>query len=206
MRKIVLSIIAISICGLSYGQFMVGPKVGISSSKMDLKNGTVDGAKLLGGDAVVGFHAGAFARVTLGSLYVQPEALFTQSGGETSLDGEITLNNQVLRNISELSFNKLDVPVMVGTKFARVLRVQAGPTVSILLNADAKTDLGDIDIKSGYQDATIGYQAGVGLDIWNLILDLKYEGNLSTFGDSVLGIQTDQRNNQWIFSVGFKLF
>jgi len=206
MRRIVLSILAISICGLSYGQFMIGPKVGISSSKVDLDPLAVDGAQLLSGDAVVGFHAGAFARITLGSLYVQPEALFTQSGGGTTLDGEITLDNKVLKDISELNYNKLDVPVMVGTKLAKILRLQAGPTVSILLNADAKTDLGDIDIKSGYEDATVGYQAGIGVDIWNLVLDLKYEGNLSTFGDQVLGIQTDQRNNQWIFSVGFKLF
>jgi hypothetical protein len=74
----------------------------------------------------------------------------------------------------------------------------------MLLDASAKGL--EEDIKSGYKDATIGYQAGVGLDLWNLVIDAKYEGNLSTFGDELFGFPTDQNNNQWIVSVGFKLF
>ncbi len=198
MKKVMLTAIATMVLSTSYAQFTLGPKVGLSASKIDLDEMTVNGQTLSSGDATAGFHAGAFARVTLGNLYIQPEALFTQSGGEVVLD------NGVLRDIREIEFNKLDVPVMVGTKFSNFLRLQAGPTVSILLDAEAEGL--DQEIKSGYEDATVGYQAGVGLDLWNMVLDLKYEGNLSTFGDRLFGFETDQRNNQWIFSVGFKLF
>lgn len=198
MKKVMLTVLASLVITASYGQFTLGPKVGLSASKLDLDPLTVNGQTISSGDATAGFHAGAFARITFGGLYVQPEALFTQSGGEIQLD------NGVLKDIREVEFNKLDVPVMVGTKFAGIFRLQAGPTVSILLDAEAEGF--DEEIKSGYEDATIGYQAGVGVDLWNLILDVKYEGNLSTFGDRVFGFETDQRNNQWIVSVGFKLF
>ena len=163
-----------------------------------MDNLTIDGETLSSGDATAGFHAGAFARISLGGIYIQPEALFTQAGGKIELD------NGVFKDIKEIEFNKLDVPVMVGKKFAGIFRLQAGPTVSILLDAEAEGI--EEEIKSGYENATIGYQAGLGVDLWNLIVDVKYEGNLSAFGNSILGFDTDQRNNQWIVSVGFKLF
>ena len=198
MKKVMLTVLASLVFATSYGQFTLGPKVGLSASNIDLDPLTVNGQTISSGNATAGFHAGVFTRITLGGLYVQPEALFTSSGGEIQLD------NGILRDIREVEFNKLDVPVMVGTKFAGIFRLQAGPSISILLDAEAEGF--EDEIKSGYEDATIGYQAGVGVDLWNLILDVKYEGNLSTFGNRIFGFETDQRNNQWIVSVGFKLF
>lgn len=197
MKKVMLTIMALFMINITYAQFTLGPRFGLSSSELDFSTTSGVDETISPGGSTVGFHAGVFTRVTLGSLYIQPEALFTQSGGEIRLDG-------FADDIREIEFNKLDIPVMVGMKFARFLRVQAGPTLSILLDAEAE-GLSE-DIKSGYSDATLGYQAGVGVDLWNLVLDLKYEGNLSTFGDEIFGYQTDQSNNQWIVSVGFKLF
>ncbi len=198
MKKAILTTMALLMINVVYGQFTLGPRVGFSSSSIDFDPFTIDGETISSGNATTGFHAGIFSRITLGFLYIQPEALFTQSGGEIQLD------DGVLNDIREIEFNKLDFPVMLGTRFLKVLRVQAGPTLSLLL--DAKVAGLEQEIKSGYKDATIGYQAGVGLDLWNLVLDLKYEGNLSTFGDELFGFATDQTNNQWILSVGFKLF
>jgi len=198
MKKAILTIMALLMINVIYGQFTLGPRVGFSSSSIDFDPFTIGGETISSGNATTGFHAGIFSRITLGFLYIQPEALFTQSGGEIQLD------DGVLNDIREIEFNKLDFPVMLGTRFLKVLRVQAGPTLSLLL--DAKVAGLEQEIKSGYKDATIGYQAGVGLDLWNLVLDLKYEGNLSTFGDELFGFATDQTNNQWILSVGFKLF
>jgi len=197
MKKVMLTIMTLFMINITYAQFNLGPKFGISSSELDFRKISGNDGSIAPGGSTVGFHAGLFARVNLGGLYIQPEALFTQSGGEIRLDG-------FSEDIREIEFNKLDIPVMVGFKFARFMRVQAGPTLSILL--DAEVDGLDQSIKSGYEDSTIGYQAGVGVDLWNLIIDLKYEGNLSKFGNEIVGFETDQRNNQWIVSVGFKLF
>jgi opacity protein-like surface antigen len=66
------------------------------------------------------------------------------------------------------------------------------------------------DVKENYQKATVGYQAGVGIDLGKtVIIDLKYEGNLGKFANSVnIGNQTfntDLRSSQWILSMGFNL-
>ena len=198
MKKVMLTIMALLMINISYGQFTLGPRIGLSSSSVDFDPFTIGGETISSGNATAGFHAGAFARITLGFLYIQPEALFTQSGGE------IELSDGAINDIREIEFNKLDFPVMVGTKFLKIFRIQAGPTFSMLLDAEAKGI--EEDIKSGYKDSTIGYQAGAGVDLWNLVVDVKYEGNLSTFGDELFGFPTDQNNNQWLVSVGFKLF
>lgn len=201
-RKLLLTAFALLIYTTSFSQvFMIGPRVGISSSKLEIKENIADVRE---GDASFGFHAGIFTRFSSSTLYVQPELLFTSNGGKIEFEDEV--GNQI---VNEYEFNKLDVPVMVGFKFLNLFRIQAGPVASLLLKADAKEGGVTDDVKDNYKNATFGYQAGIGLDIGSLILDLKYEGNLSEFGDEVRfagsSFNTDVRNNQWLLSVGIKL-
>ena len=201
VRKFFFTVVALFIYSVSYGQFFsIGPRVGISSSKLEIKENVQDVKE---GDASFGFHAGLFTRFSFTSLYIQPEVLFTSNGGE--IEFEDGVGNQII----EYDYNKLDVPVMVGFKFAKFFRLQAGPVASLLLKADAKNGGVTDDVKNNYKNATIGYQAGVGLDIGSLILDLKYEGNLSKFGNDIRvagnNFNTDIRNNQWLLSLGIKL-
>lgn len=200
-KRFILTGLAIFFFSFSYGQLIsVGPRVGISSSKISLKE-NIDNVEE--GDAIFGFHAGLFARITLANVYVQPEVLFTSNGGK------IEFHDGVTKQIKEYEFNKLDIPVMVGFKLNKVLRVQAGPVASLILKADAKEGGVTEDIKDNYKNATIGYQAGIGLDLGRLALDLKYEGNLSKLGSDVnignFTANTDVRNNQWLLSLGILL-
>ena len=206
MKKLTFVIIALMISSMSYGQFFtIGPRIGLSSSKLKLSD-NIDAIQEE--DAQLGFHAGLFTRFSLGGFYVQPEALFTSADGQVQIsENGASATNQIV----DLEYNKLDIPVMFGTKFLKIFRVQAGPTASLLLSADAKSDLSGVteDVKSSYNDATIGYQVGFGVDISRLVIDLKWEGNLSSFGDDlrVFGqtFETDQRNRLLTLSVGFKL-
>lgn len=200
-KKAILTGFAIFFFSFSYGQLIsVGPRVGISSSKISLKE-NIDNVKE--GDAIFGFHAGLFARITMLNLYVQPEVLFTSNGGK------IEFQDGASKQIAEYEFNKLDVPIMVGLKLSKLLRIQVGPVASLLLKADAKEGGVTQDVKDNYKNATIGYQAGIGVDIGRVILDLKYEGNLSKLGSDVnignFTANTDVRNNQWLLSLGILL-
>ncbi|WPP49873.1 porin family protein [Catalinimonas niigatensis] len=208
MKRILLITAALTLFAYSsYAQFFtLGPKVGISSSKIQVKQ-DVEG--IISGDAGVGFHAGLFARVSILGFYVQPEALFTSTRGQIVIDepGSSTINA-----VQDLTYNKLDVPVMLGFKIGPLLRLNAGPIFSMLLSNDARTD-GTVDeIEQNYKDATVGYQVGVGLDISKITLDLKYENNLSALGESVTipGVnqpfETDTRNQLIQLSLGYKLF
>ena len=203
MKQVCLVLIAIGLSVSSYGQLVtVGPKIGISHSTLTEEKAQ----EIAAGDASVGFHAGLFARVSVLGFYVQPEAIFTSTGGEIAYSDP----QSNAREVKEMNYNKLDVPVLFGFKIGPVFRVNAGPSFSLLLNADARQDGTVREVKDNYNNATVGFQAGVGMDFSKLTVDLRYENNLSAFGEEVSFVDrtfdTDLRNKQWLLSIGYKLF
>ncbi|EOZ99151.1 hypothetical protein A33Q_0754 [Indibacter alkaliphilus LW1] len=196
MKNIILLFVGLIVSNCIFAQeFSIGPKVGLSQANI-----SVNGEDFSSGESVTGYHVGLFVRMGGSSIFVQPEFLFTNTGGtiiqRTSSSTDVSL---------DANFNRFDIPMMFGFKLANFFRVQAGPIASILLDyklEDAVQSAIDID----YSNSTIGYQAGVGLDVGNLILDFKYENSLSKISRSVAGFETDQRQNQLIISAGFRLF
>lgn len=195
MKKGLVILLLMVISSGAFAQFSLGPRVALVNSKLSLKD---DVANLAESDAEFGYQFGLFLRfkVPIVGLYVQPEVLFSQT------ESVLSVANQDVN----FDFNKIDVPVMIGTKIGP-LRVNAGPSFSFLTSAESDV-LGDV--KDNYNSTTVGYQAGLGFDLLKFVVDVKYEGSLSTFGESVniagSSVNTDQRTNQWVFALGFKLF
>lgn len=197
MKKLFLLSLTLFLVSTAMSQeFTLGPRIGISQTKIDLKNDM-----FTPGDAEVGYHVGVFARISAASFYVQPEVLYTQTSGTFVVNGPTPGGNGNF----DLEFNRLDVPVMVGIKVLKVLRIQAGPILSIDLDSKLKDPLGTpIDVD--YKKSSVAYQAGLGVDIGNFVLDAKYEGSLGGVVESIGGLETDERLSQFVFSLGFKLF
>lgn len=175
--------------------FSIGPKVGVSQGNI-----SVNGEGYSSGDSKLGYHVGAFVRMGGASFFIQPEFLYTNTGGEIIKENATGEDSSI-----DASFNRLDIPMMLGFKIVNFFRIQAGPVASILLDYKIE-DAFQVAQEVDYRNATIGYQAGIGLDIGNLILDLKYESSLGKNSKSVVGFETDQRQNQIILSAGFRLF
>ena len=179
-------------------QFTLGPRVALTSSNLNLKDAV---ANVQEGDSEFGYQFGLFARfkIPILGLYAQPELLVSK------VDNTLNINSQ---NV-DLSFNRLDVPVMIGGKVGP-LRINAGPSFSFLTSAESDIGGTVTDIKDNYNSTTVGFQAGIGLDILKFVLDVKYEGSLGALGESVnlggVALNTDQRVSQVVFAVGFKLF
>ena len=203
MKKSLILAIVLLASTATYAQFFtIGPKVGFSSSRLSLE----EAQQIRSGASTVGFHIGAFTRLSVLGLYVQPELLFTQSGGQIEVKDEV---NDNFDQIQDLTYNKIDIPVMLGFRMGSVFRVNAGPAFSLILGQDARTEGTSEEVRNRYEDSTVGYQIGGGLDLGKLVLDVRYEGSLSRLGSSVqLGgrrFDTDYRNNQFSVSLGFKL-
>lgn len=199
MKKLILTL-ALAFIGFSASaQFTLGPRVTLVSSNLDLRE---EIANVKAGDAEFGFQYGLFARfkVPVIGLYVQPELLFSKN------ESTITSGAQDV----DLSFNRVDVPVMIGGKIGP-LRINAGPSFSFLTNAESDIAGTVADIKDNYSSTTVGFQAGLGLDLLKFVFDLKYEGSFGdNFGDALTvagnSFATDERPNQIVFGIGFKLF
>jgi hypothetical protein len=196
MKKIIFSVlIAISSLTVYAQEFSVGPKIGVSQSNISLSN-----ENFVSGDNSFGYHVGLFVRMGGNSIFVQPEFLYTNTGG-TIIQKQANSTDIFI----DANFDRVDIPFMFGFKVAQFFRIQAGPIASILIDHTIE-DSNQNPINVDYNSATFGYQAGLGLDIGNFILDFKYENSLGKISNSTNDFATDQRQNQLIFSAGFRLF
>lgn len=199
MKKLFIVCLLMTIGFGASAQFTLGPRVTLTSSNLDLRE---EVANVKAGDAEFGFQYGLFmrAKVPVIGLYLQPELLFSKT------ESTITSGAQ---NV-DLSFNRVDVPIMIGGKIGP-LRLNAGPALSFLTNAESDIAGTVTDIKDNYSKTTVGFQAGIGVDILKFAIDLKYEGSLSEkFGDQITvggnSFSTDERPSLIVLAVGFKLF
>jgi hypothetical protein len=184
---------------MAQAQFLTGGvKAGVGSSSVGVRDAVNNPAEYAKKESVTSYHAGAFARVNILGLFVQPEAIFTQTGGRLESNPDATIASRV----ADVKFNRLDVPVMAGISIANLVRVQAGPVASMLLSARQDGD----NIQSFMEKSDWGYQAGVGLDIQKLTIDLRYERISRNFANPADQSNYDLANQQILLSVGLKLF
>ncbi len=128
-----------------------------------------------------GVHIGLMFRLQMNSFFIQPEFLYNSHSVEYEFD-EIQNPEFAGLNLSE-RFQQIDIPLMMGFKFG-FFRVNAGPVGHINLNA--VSDLTETQgFRSKLEDLTLGYQAGIGFDIWNIHLDFRYEGNFNNYGEHI---------------------
>jgi len=202
----ILLVIMISLPAIS--QIKFGLKAGVSTNNLSmatvktLTSGTTSYTVDALSEAKYGFHGGAFLRLTLLGIYVQPELLFATRTNEYTVTNVQTSASQVVKQ----NFNKLDIPVMLGFKLGP-LRLNAGPSASLLINTP-KELIDSPDFESMYSRMTIGYQAGVGLDILKtLTVDLRYEGSLKKYQNQIQNltgttVNLDDRSNGFLLSLG----
>tara|TARA_B110000977_G_C11025983_1_gene473153 strand:- start:35 stop:688 length:654 start_codon:yes stop_codon:yes gene_type:complete len=216
MKKLILTIALISFTLNSAAQdFSWGPKVGIALPSIkisDVDNVGSETLKLLEeANAKVSAHIGVFARVSLLGFYIQPEILFSTSKSEVGYN--LLLDGQQYERVNgDVQLNKLDIPVLVGKRFLKVFRVNAGPVFTLPLSEDVNfksltTSTVD-DVKTNYKSATVGAQIGAGLDLAFLTVDLRYELALQSISEGISVGDTefaaDQRVNQFLISIGVK--
>ncbi|MGB4292212.1 MAG: outer membrane beta-barrel protein [Bacteroidales bacterium] len=201
MKKLFVLLFVLLMTIPAFSQVKFGIKAGAATAtvpKYDLSTGTTNIEAMK--DAAWGFHGGLFLRLTLLGVYIQPEAYLATN------TYEYKVTTGTIEDIKKQTFNRLDIPVLVGFKLGP-LRLNAGPAAAIQIGTP-KALIDDPDFEEMYRGATFGYQAGLGIDLFKKItLDARYEGSLSgKFGEAVtIGSQTfklDQRQPSFVLSVG----
>lgn len=221
MKKLFLSTLLLAISfGVSAQSFSWGAKVNVGSPNLKIKNiqnlqDNQNGeniAKLLDDtDAVLTYQIGLFTRFMFAGIYVQPEAMFSSSKTEMTFENIIDGNGNNNNVVGEMKLNKLDVPVMIGKRFMKILRINAGPVFSYILSQNigqSGTKEAWNEINAEYKNATVGLQYGIGVDIAMINIDLRVEKGFQaisenlTIGDT--SFAADQRLEQIMLSVGMK--
>lgn len=210
MKKILVIALALFVALPAFSQLKFGIKAGLSTNSItmaDIKTLTSAGSpnytveKLKG--ATYGINGGLFMRLSISKFYIQPEVLFASSSNEY----KVTNMQTAIDSVKKQKFSKLEIPVMIGFKLLKFIRINAGPSASLAIGSPSEL-IKDPDYKTMYSKMTIGYQAGVGLDLFKkLTVDLRYEGSLKKYQNKIenaLGIPValDDRPNAFLLSVG----
>lgn len=200
---IVLAFVGINVSAMAQS-FDLGIKAGLNNDKF-ITSG-------FGSDFHPYVVGGVFMRLGIASFFIEPELLYVQKGGTANIF--LPTTNQTVMIGSQ---QYLEVPLLIGKRFAKIFRFEIGPSLDYLLatNEAIKSSTSSEvaiyhDVKSNYHKATVGYQVGVGLDIFNFGLDLRYDGNLAkvvqaTGVNQVDGFVADSRSGTYQLTLSFKL-
>lgn len=185
---VVLAVFALS--GKSQSVFNAGLKAGMNTSK--LSTNVSDYTP----QTINKYSFGAFARVNLGRIYIQPEAYYNSKGGEY-------IDKVSISTINSFDLKTVDVPALVGVKIidqkAFNLRILGGPVFSFLTDKSRKGQFTSEQLKNSF----FGWQYGAGVDFLFLTLDARMESYSKNFIDTP---DFNSKNGTFVLSLGVKLF
>lgn len=128
-----------------------------------------------------GIHGGLVLQAQLGNFLIQPEVLFNSNRVDYRVDD--LRGGNLASTIRTEKYQNLDIPFLLGFR-ARPFRFHAGPKARLFV--DSSSELFDFPgYEQKFREAAFSWIAGLGLDVWNLMLDVRYEGNFSKFGDHI---------------------
>lgn len=212
MKKIILMLcLAFAFSQNSNAQIDFGVKGGINYNSNSIKNvseDVFDGAK-----SKTGYHAGIWLRVKipLVGFYIRPELVYTNLENKISYikvtnGGVLGGGNITSKTQTTYSFQKIDIPVLLGKKVFGIGNVYIGPSFQYILDSDFSID----DIKDVKGDGfTVGLQLGGGIELGKLGIDVRWErgfnGIESSFLNGTTNVEFDTRVNQIIIGLSLKL-
>lgn len=178
-----------------FGQVNFGPRVTLLQSRMSLKN---EAPLVSEADATTGYQLGVFMRASFSGISVQPELLYSKMKSGYQIEGA---------GAYKLEFDRLNLPIMVGYQLGPV-RLQGGPTFGLVLENTRQQPNGTVlYLNDEYSTSSVGYQAGIGVDFHNFVIDIKYERDLTNQGDNLdRGLEAEQRQTHFVFALGYKIF
>lgn len=185
MRHFILFLFLMVLSTSAQSQIEFGLKAGLSSYDL-AKEGIFisDGNQNIEWNvknAGYGHHFGIYTRLSVLGLFLEPALLFNSN--TVSYDITTYGESGVFSTVKNEKYNHMDIPVIAGFKLG-VLRFQGGVVGHLFINSISDV----VDIKGydqRFKSASYGWQAGTGLDIWKLRLDLMFEGNFNKFGDQI---------------------
>ncbi|HPR31432.1 MAG TPA: outer membrane beta-barrel protein [Prolixibacteraceae bacterium] len=153
---------------------------------------------------VSNYHAGAFARVSLGRVYLQPEAYFNTKGGIIDEFNYLSIDDPGY--FEDFRYQTVDIPILLGYHLVHQanfnIRFYGGPVLSYITVEPLIRNVSDLSIDD-LKDNYIGLQLGVGFDVWFVTIDARME---SAFNIFIEGSQYSAANRVFLLSAGIKLF
>ncbi len=175
----------------AFAQFHLGLKAGLNYTTIKAQHNEFDES------GVLGYQVGVWGRIGK-SFYLQPEVYIGSKGSNFKFQTGATTTEE------KQKFTTLDVPLLLGTKIGvdkLNIRFMAGPAFQFNLddNSSAFSQATDPNFYK-YRDFITNLQAGAGVDVGNLSVDLRYETSLQDINKN-----DGQKQSLLHLSLGFKI-
>jgi len=189
MKKLSLIVLALVAVNAMYAQptaVQFGIKGGANLANIKIENAA-------DGDHRLGFHVGGLAHIHLSRLFaLQPELMFSMQGREQEVNG--------IEYKTKLSY--INVPVLLQYMAGTGFRLQTGPQLGILVDAESEGNGVEVDVKKSYKTPDVSWAFGASyLTNVGLGLDARYNLGLSNINDVNA---TKMTNRVWQFGLFYQ--
>tara|TARA_R110000796_G_scaffold252637_1_gene389636 strand:+ start:75223 stop:75888 length:666 start_codon:yes stop_codon:yes gene_type:complete len=193
---------------LCYGQdiydvsYKVGPVFKIVSPKIRIDS---DYVRIPEEGNEIGYQFGLFTKIRVNNVYFQPELLIATAQNRLDFLNYNGVNG--FNPSADFEFTTLEIPVSIGVNIGN-LRLDTGPGFSLMLSGNEYFLNEKINVTQEYNQLTILWRLGLGVDINNLLLDFKYEFGLSKTEESLARLierELVPRQSQLVFSIAYSI-
>ena len=200
MKKLHLILfLTFSLSQITRAQMAFGVKAGVNYNSNSIEEVSSDVFE--GAESKTGYHAGVWIRfkIPVVGLYFRPELVYT------NLENEVKFIST--DKTTSYTFQKIDIPLLIGKKIFGFGNVYAGPSFQYILNSDFSfSDISDVK-SNGF---TLGLQLGGGIELGKLGIDVRWERAFSGVESTFIGttggnVNFDTRVNQIILGLSYKL-
>jgi hypothetical protein len=207
MKKLCILLICLTpISAVSFAQSGLGVKGGLNLTSISTDAGSLKDNITESYESRTGYAFGIWGRLG-DKFFIQPELMVASKGGELDVIPIGGGNPQTIK----IKYTDLDLPILIGFKPLKFLRVMGGPVASFKLTEDDKLREVLKDYTNSpdqaFADATYGYQVGVGIKVLGIELDVRHQGSLGDI--STLNLANEpkfsQRAQGWQITAAFKL-
>jgi len=186
--------------------FQIGPRIGIGSESLFDAANTPNPLGTIKSDPTLSYHGGLYMRLQSRRLSLQPELLFSSAASSLQVVNQPGGAAQVLN----LDVRRVSVPVVLGIRFFKIFRMQVGTSFNNLSQLELRDAVNATSFEHNFRKSEISGMTGIGMDLGNLVLDVRYQSPLTDFApEFTIGGQTfktDGTPGIWMITAGFKLF
>ncbi|MBO0952083.1 porin family protein [Fibrella forsythiae] len=186
---------------VAQGRARTGIKGGLSASTLQFNEVDFSNRK-----ERIGFHAGVFTQIPVGSAFaIQPELLYVNKGASS--------NYRLLGQDSQASFNLnyIDLPVLATLKLGDAVEIQAGPYAGYLLNSNVSNTGGIVGNSAINLNADqfnrVDYGLAGGLNVYfgQVLLGVRYTQGLQKIANTTASqaIFSNAKNGVGLLSIGY---
>ncbi len=209
MKRILIIAVLLLSYNFAHSQFNIGIRAGYNSSLSVNNIGSVlDGTYNLNsaqGEMWNNFHVGAFARIFMKKLYIEPAVLYSIDKKQY----EVSYNDISNPDINKIvDVKTIDVPILLGVKLLdlKVMNVRAFAGPKFRFDAGSTPSTTDMNqFISDVKKANLGLEMGAGVDVLMFALDLRYNLISNMYETKIENVKFDPAST-FVVSLAWKLF